>query len=383
MSAAATTERPGGKGFLERRFKLAERGTSARIELLGGAATFLTMSYILFVNPAILSAAGMPFEAVAVPTALAAAIATAAMGLFTNLPFALAPGLGINAIVAFDLVLGRGLTWEVGDVGHRDRGRARADPRRRRPARGDHARDPAVAQARRSASASACSSRSSACARAGSSSTTRRPASASATSRTGPPLIALGGIAVAVVLAARGVRGAVILGVFAATVLGLIFGVLEGPDGVVAVPGGDDFSPIGDALAPANLGDALTVALVPVIFALFMTDFFDTIGTAVAVGRERRARSTSRASCRTRSGCCSVDSGAAALGGAMGMLERDDLRRERRRRRRGRAHRARVARRRRPVRAVDLLRADHRAGRPGGAARRGRDRLTRRSRRRS
>jgi adenine/guanine/hypoxanthine permease len=75
-------------------FRFRERETSARVEALGGVATFLTMSYILFVNPAILSAAGMPFEAVAVATAIAAAVTTAAMGLATNLPFALAPGLG-------------------------------------------------------------------------------------------------------------------------------------------------------------------------------------------------------------------------------------------------------------------------------------------------
>src|SRR4051795_5903542 len=113
MTAATTTRRPGGQSFLERRFQVAARGTSARVELLGGAATFLTMSYILFVNPAILSAAGMPFAAVAVATAIAACVATLAMGLITNLPFALAPGLGINAIVAFDIVLGRGLPWQV------------------------------------------------------------------------------------------------------------------------------------------------------------------------------------------------------------------------------------------------------------------------------
>ena len=68
-------------GILERRFRLRERGTTPRIEALGGLSTFLTMSYIVFVNPAILSAAEMPFAAVAVATALAAAIATAVMAL--------------------------------------------------------------------------------------------------------------------------------------------------------------------------------------------------------------------------------------------------------------------------------------------------------------
>src|SRR5918998_6271450 len=89
------------------------RGAHLSTELRAGVATFLTMSYIAFVNPAILSAAGMPFEAVAVATALAAALATAAMALATNLPLALASGLGLNAVVAFDLVLGRGLPWPV------------------------------------------------------------------------------------------------------------------------------------------------------------------------------------------------------------------------------------------------------------------------------
>ena len=85
-------------------------------------------------------------------------------------------------------------------------------------------------------------------------------------------------------LVARGLfRGAVILGVFAATVLGLIFGVPETPDKVVDALAMDDSSIIGDSLG--YLDDVPTVSLIPVIFALFMTDFFDTVGTAVAVGR--------------------------------------------------------------------------------------------------
>ncbi len=79
--------------FLERRFSLAARGTTVRIEALGGLTTFLTMAYIVFVNPAILSAAGLPFGAVAVGTALAAAVASIVMGVFANVPFALASGL--------------------------------------------------------------------------------------------------------------------------------------------------------------------------------------------------------------------------------------------------------------------------------------------------
>src|SRR3954470_23228510 len=100
--------------FLDRRFGYTARGSSLRIESLGGLSTFLTMSYILFVNPAILSAAGIPFSAVAVATALAAAIATFAMGVLANYPFALASGLGLNAVVAFEIILGHHLRWQVG-----------------------------------------------------------------------------------------------------------------------------------------------------------------------------------------------------------------------------------------------------------------------------
>src|SRR3954447_19585365 len=92
---------------LAARFGFSDRGTTLRTEVLGGLVTFLTMSYIVFVNPAILSSAGLPFSAVAVCTALGDAIFTALMGLVTTLPFALASGLGITAVVAFDLILGR------------------------------------------------------------------------------------------------------------------------------------------------------------------------------------------------------------------------------------------------------------------------------------
>ena len=98
-------------------FKFAERGTTIGTEIRAGLTTFMVMAYIIFVNPSILSSgplegAGPPFLAVAVGTALAAGILTIAMGLVTNYPFALAAGLGLNAVVAFDLILGRGLLWQ-------------------------------------------------------------------------------------------------------------------------------------------------------------------------------------------------------------------------------------------------------------------------------
>ena len=286
--SATTQSQPASpsSGFLERRFHLAERGTTPRTEVLGGVATFLTMSYILFVNPAILSAAGLPFEAVAVATALAAAIATAAMGLATNLPFALAPGLGINAVVAFDIILGRELPWQVGMaivviegllavvlvlaglreaimravpmslklaigvgiglfitlVGLREGGIVVNDPATGIEL-GDLTVRPAADRAGRPSRSRSCWWR-------------------------------------------AAVRGALMLGVLAATVLGLIFGVLErARRRRRRCPARTTSRRSATRSSPSNLADALTIALIPVIFALFMTDFFDTIGTAVAVGR--------------------------------------------------------------------------------------------------
>ena len=89
---------------MEKFFKLKENGTDVKTELMAGLTTFLTMAYILFVNPSILSAAGMDKNAVFVATIIAAAIGTLVMGLVANLPFAQAPGMGLNAFFTFTVV---------------------------------------------------------------------------------------------------------------------------------------------------------------------------------------------------------------------------------------------------------------------------------------
>lgn len=99
--------------MLEKLFKLKEHGTNVRTEMLAGLSTFLTMAYIIAVNPGILSEAGMPFDAVFVATCIAAALGTAIMGLWANYPVALAPGMGLNAFFTFGVVLGMGQSWEV------------------------------------------------------------------------------------------------------------------------------------------------------------------------------------------------------------------------------------------------------------------------------
>ena len=94
-------------------FKLRENGTTVRTEILAGITTFLTMAYITFVNPAILSDAGMDFGAVFVATCVAAAIGTLIMGLYANYPIALAPGMGLNAFFTYGVVQGMGHAWQV------------------------------------------------------------------------------------------------------------------------------------------------------------------------------------------------------------------------------------------------------------------------------
>ncbi|MEG0307149.1 MAG: NCS2 family permease [Clostridium sp.] len=97
---------------MEKFFKLKENGTNVKTELMAGLTTFLTMAYILFVNPQILAIAGMNKDAVFMATILAAAIGTFIMGFVANVPFAQAPGMGLNAFFTFTVVLGLGFTWQ-------------------------------------------------------------------------------------------------------------------------------------------------------------------------------------------------------------------------------------------------------------------------------
>jgi AGZA family xanthine/uracil permease-like MFS transporter len=105
--------RNGGFEMLNTLFRLEEHGTTVRTELVAGLTTFLTMAYIIFVNPGILAAAGMDQGAVFVATCVSAAIGSAIMGLLANYPIAQAPGMGLNAFFAFVVVKGMGVSWEI------------------------------------------------------------------------------------------------------------------------------------------------------------------------------------------------------------------------------------------------------------------------------
>jgi AGZA family xanthine/uracil permease-like MFS transporter len=239
------------------------------------------------------------------------------MGVFTNLPFALASGLGLNAVVAFDLILGRHLPWPVAMscvviegaiavvlvlAGLRE-AIMRAIPHEIKLSIGVGIGLFITLVGLRDAGI-----------------TVNNDATGIGLGvlTAGPPLIALGGLLVAVILTARRVKGAILIGIFTATILGLIFGVLDGPDKIAEIPPSGSFSTIGDALKPSNLADALTWALVPVIFVLFMSDFFDTVGTAVAVSSAGGLLDEHGQPPKLKQ-LLLVDSVAAAGGGAMGV----------------------------------------------------------------
>src|SRR3984885_12348 len=99
--------------LVERVFQLRENGTTARRELLAGLTTFMTMAYVVVVNPRILSEAGMPVDGVLFATCISAALATLVMGLWANYPIALAPGMSLNAYFTYSIVIGRGVPWQT------------------------------------------------------------------------------------------------------------------------------------------------------------------------------------------------------------------------------------------------------------------------------
>lgn len=104
---------PGPKGFLDNYFKLTERGTNVRTEILAGITSFLAMAYIIIVNPMILSDAGIPHGAAFAATIYASVFATLLFALWVNYPVGIAPGMGLNAFFAYTVVLGQGLTWQT------------------------------------------------------------------------------------------------------------------------------------------------------------------------------------------------------------------------------------------------------------------------------
>ncbi len=295
-------------------FRFSERGTDIRTEILAGLTTFMTMAYIVFVNPAILGTegTGLPVTGVFFATCVAAAVACIAMGIFANYPVALASGLGLNAIVAFTLILGLGLSWQQAMAVVVLEGLlvtilVLTNLR--------EAVMNAIPMSLKFAIAVGIGLFIAFIGLKNGGIVVQNPATYLALGdfTQGPVVLALFGLVLTLALVARGVRGGILIGILLTGVVGMIFGIVPLPGGVVDFR--FDTSTIGGGVLA--IPEVLQVSLIPVIFALFMTDFFDTMGTVIAVGQEGKLLDEEGRPPRLKR-ILLVDSLAAAGGGAAG-----------------------------------------------------------------
>ena len=267
---------------MEKFFKLQERGTTVSREIIGGVTTFLAMSYILAVNPGILSASGLNWGSVFTATAVSAAIATLVMAFCANLPVALAPGLGLNAFFTYTVVLSMGCTPAfaltavllegilfivLSIFGIRE------------------AIIKSIPVTLRSAVAVgiglfiALIGLTNAGITAGDTGTLIGFVNLNGEHTTA--IVALIGLVVTIALYMLNVPGAILLGIVITTIIGIPFGVTKIPDG---------FKPFSAPAAPAffhfEWGNVLTLKFFVVFFTFLFTDLFDTIGTLLGVAEQ-------------------------------------------------------------------------------------------------
>jgi len=305
---------------LDKFFKVSERNSTLGTEFMGGLTTFLTMAYIVVVNPGMLEQAGIPFHAALTATCLGAAIMTAIMGLVANRPLAMASGMGLNAIVTFSLVLGVGVDWRVGMAcvlveglitlllvlcGLRE---AIMDSI---PVGIQHAIGIGIGIfvafiGLKNGGIIVLSNDSSLI--------------TMGAVTTPTAIVAIVSIVFAAIFQARNVRGGLLWSILIATVVGIPLGVTQAPSDWNF---GLDFSTFA---APFQRTPDGTLAIVQVfaepilllwVFSMFMSDFFDTMGTVFAVGQ--------KANFATKDGkvedirkILTVDSASAAAGGFFG-----------------------------------------------------------------
>lgn len=267
--------------MLEKLFKLKENGTSIRREIVAGCTTFTTLSYIIFVQPALLSIAGMDREAVMVATCLASAGATILMAFMTNYPVALAPGMGINAYFVFEVCRGElQLPWQealgivfisgmlfvlLSFVG------LRAAVMNALPSSLHNA----IAVGIGVFIAFIGLQMSGIVTLHGATFVTLGDIHSK------PVMVAIFGILITLTLMAHRVKGAILIGILATSVLSLLFGIVKF-SGVVSAP-----PSIASTFFQLRFPDILSkVELIPIIFVFFSVDMFDSIGTLTATGHE-------------------------------------------------------------------------------------------------
>lgn len=267
--------------MLEKLFKLREMGTNVRTEVLAGISTFLTMAYIIAVNPGILSATGMPFDAVFVATCIAAAIGSLIMGLWANYPVALAPGMGLNAFFTFGVVMGMGYSWELA------LGAVFWSGILFFALSAFKVREWIINSIPNSMKTGISVGIGLFLAIIG-------LQNAGIVVNNDATLVGLGdvtslpvilcflGFVIITALHQRNVVGSVIIGIALVTVIGAFFGVVQAPEGaLVKLPTG-----LGDTFLKLDIWGALEAGMIAVILAFLFVDLFDTSGTLVAVAKK-------------------------------------------------------------------------------------------------
>ncbi|PJI38698.1 NCS2 family permease [Ferrovibrio sp.] len=262
--------------MLEQYFKLSEHGTTVRVELLAGLTTFLTMAYIIFVNPLIMSEAGVDRGAAFVATCLGAAFASGMMGLWAKYPVALAPGMGLNAYFSYGVVLGMGHTWQVALGAVFLSGVLfliiSILPIREKIVN-------AIPMSQKMAIGAGIGLFLAIIALKGAGIVVDHPATLVGLGKMGSPGVLLACLGFVLILAMdyRKIPGAIMVSILVITVLGIALG-LSKFNGIVSAP---------PSLAPTflqlDIMGALSVGLVSIVFAFFMVDLFDNTGTLISI----------------------------------------------------------------------------------------------------
>lgn len=266
--------------MLKKYFKLEENNTSLRTEALAGLTTFATMAYIIFVQPVVLSAAGMDAGAVFTSTCLITAFATVLMALLANYPVAVAPAMGHNFFFAFTVVLGMGISWQTAlgavlvsglifvvtaSFGLREQIVA------------------AVPDALKSSIAAGIGLLITLIGMewAGFVRLDANTFVALGDLKSRPALVALLGLVITIVLMARKVKGAILIGIIVATIAGIPLGVVKNPGAVVSLP--PSIAPIAFEL---DVVGAVSQNLIAIIFVFFFLDLFDTVGSLIGIAKQ-------------------------------------------------------------------------------------------------
>ncbi|MDR9755796.1 MAG: NCS2 family permease [Thermacetogeniaceae bacterium] len=296
---------------MDKFFKLEQNGTTVATEIIAGLTTFFTMSYIIFVNPAILSQTGIPWGAVFLATIIASAVGTLVMGLFANVPYALAPGMGLNAFFTYTVCFALGFTWQqalamvficgliniILTVTKIRKVIITAIPRGLQSAIGGGIGIFIAYIGIKSAGLLSFTSDPGTYTLLDSGTVIADANAVPALVALNDPtvLLALTGLALTVILLVLKVKGAILLGIIGTTLIGIPMGIVDVSAAGVSSGVAQSFSELGTVFGvvfsssgfPSLFADPSKILLVLItIFAFSMTDIFDTIGTFIGTGRK-------------------------------------------------------------------------------------------------